>query len=243
MSTRSTAPIARFVGSALLVAAISLFALGGVASAHVVTSINADCYQVTVHFGDFPDAGVGVHIAAAVNGQTTGSDVLITSATSEAHLDISPLTAPLGGTPANIDVDVTWTYLGPQHVHQSLTLTCGSSTTTTQAGTTTTAPAPTTTAPAPTTTAATTTTPSAPATTTTQVRGTTVVATTTPASTTTETIRRQGTTVVGATTTTMPAVAVLPRTGSGSAFPLMFGLSSLIAGALLLVRQRGAEAR
>ena len=243
MRTRSTRPMPRFVGAALLGVAISLFALTGVASAHVVTSINADCYQVTVHFYDFPESGVDVHIAADVNGQVAGTDVLVTSATSQGHLDISPLTAPLGGTPADIDVDVTWTYLGPQHVHQSLTLTCGSSTTTSPAPTTTTTQAPTTTAAAPTTTVVTPTTVSQQATTTTQVRGTTVVATTSPATTTTETIRRQGTTVVANTTTTAPRVAVLPRTGSNPVFPLMFGLSSLIAGALLLVRQRGVASR
>ena len=69
------------VGVPLLVIMISVFGLGGIASAHVVTSITADCYQVTAHFSDFPDTGVVVHIAADVNGQTVGSDVLVTSAT------------------------------------------------------------------------------------------------------------------------------------------------------------------
>ena len=236
MRARSASRIFRIVAAPATVVAVTLFALGGVASAHVVTSINADCYQVTVRFNDFPEAGVQVHIAAGVNGQTISSDALVTGAISEAHLDISAVTATLGGTPANIDVDVTWSYLGPQHAHQTLNLTCGASPTT--SSTTTTAQAPTTTTQAPATTEVVTTTTSQPATTSTEVHGTTVVATTAPASTTTETIRRQGTTVA-ATTTTAPPVATLPRTGSSPVFPLMFGLSSLIAGALILIRQRG----
>jgi len=236
------------VAAPLLVIAISVCALGGIASAHVVTSITADCYQVTVHFADFPDSGVMVHIAADVNGQTISSDVLVTSATSEADVDISAATAALFDTPAHIDVDVTWTYLGPQHAYEALSLTCGTPTTTT------TAPAPTTTAtsatpttvavPATPTTEVSTTTTGPQTTTSTQVHGTTILVTTTtaPATTTTETIRRQGTTVV-ATTTPAPATATLPRTGSNSAFPLTFGLSSLIAGALLLLRQHRTSGR
>jgi LPXTG-motif cell wall-anchored protein len=231
------------VAAPLLGIGISLSALGGVASAHVVTSITADCYQVTVHFYDFPDSGVSVHIAADVNGQPLSTDALVTSATTAAQLDISAATAKLADTPANIEVDVTWSYLGPQHAHESLKLTCGTSTTTSSSTTTTQAPATTAALPATTTsTAVTTTTTGQQVTTSTQVRGTTVVATTVPASTTTETIRRQGTTVV-ATTTTAPAAATLPRTGSTPTFPLVFGLSSLVAGALLLLRQRHAWSR
>jgi len=226
------------IGVPLLAIMISVFTLGGIASAHVVTSITADCYQVTVYFSDFPDTGVVVHIAADVNGQTISNDVLVTSATTEAQVDISAATEALVGTPAHIDVDVTWTYLGPQHAHQTLILTCGSSTTTSSATTTT--QAPTTTAmPATTTTEVTTTTTGPQTTTSTEVHGTTIRNVTT---TTTPTVRRQGTTVV-ATTTTVPGAATLPRTGSNSAFPLMFGLSSLIAGALLLLRQRRASGR
>ncbi len=234
------------VGVPLLVIVVSLYALGGIASAHVVTSITADCYQVTVHFSDFPDNGVVVHIAADVNGQAVGSDVLVTSATSEATVDISAATAALVDTPAHIDVDVTWTFRGPQHVHETLTATCGSPTTATPAttpatqgsATTTTTSAP----PTPTTEVATTTT--APQTTTsTEVHGATTIATTTvPATTTTETVSPQGTTAPP--TTAVPVGAVtLPRTGSNPAFPLMFGLSSLIAGALLLLRGRSASGR
>lgn len=221
---------------------ISLAALGGVASAHVVTSMSADCYQVTVHFNDFPESGVEVHIAADVNGQVISTDRLVTSTTTVAQLDISAATAPLADTPANIDVDVTWNYMGPQHGHETLTLTCGTSTTTSPSTTTTQAPTTTTTEIPTTTTAVTPTTAAQPTTTSTQVRGTTVVATTVPAPTTTGTVSRQGTTVV-ATTTTVPAAGTLPRTGSTPTFPLLFGLSSLVSGALLLIRQRHAWSR
>jgi LPXTG-motif cell wall-anchored protein len=235
-----------FVAVPLLVIAISLFALGGIASAHVVTSITADCYRVTAYFRDFPEAGVMVHIAADVNGQTVGRDVLVTSATSEAQVDISPATAALVGTPAHIDVDVTWTFWGPQHVHETLTATCGGSTTTTSVTTPATQGSPTTTtAVPPTTIAEVTTTTTVPQTTTsTQVHGATTIATTTtaPATTTTETVSPQGNTA--SPTTTVPVGPVtLPRTGSNLAWPLMFGLSSLIAGALLLLRQHRSSGR
>ena len=243
MRMHSARHLLMVVATPLLAIAISVFALGGVASAHVVTSITADCYLVTVHFSNFPEAGVMVHIAADVNGQAVSSDVLVTNTTSEAPLDISAATAALGDTPAHINVDVTWTYLGPQHMHKTLTATCGTTTTTfattpTQAIATTTIPAP------PTTTAPATTTTTVPQpTTSTQVLGTTIIATTTaPPTTTKATVVVQGATVAP-TTTTAPAIATLPFTGSNPAFPLMFGLSSLIAGALLLLRQRRTSDR
>jgi LPXTG-motif cell wall-anchored protein len=243
MIMRSARHILMVVAAPLLAIMISVFALGGTASAHVVTSITADCYLVTAHFSDFPDTGVLVHIAADVNGQTVSSDVLVTNTTSEAHLDISAATAVLVDTPAHIDVDVTWTYLGPQHVHKTLTATCGTPTTTTSNTTPTQAIATTTTPAPPTTTTPATTTPTVPQpTTSTQVLGTTIIATTTaPPTTTKGTVGVQGATV--ASTTTVPAVAALPRTGSNPGFPLMFGLSSLVAGALLLLRQRRTSGR
>jgi len=231
------------VAAPLLGIAISVFALGGIASAHVVTSITADCYGVTVHFSDFPVSGVMVHIAADVNGQTTiSSDVLVTNTTSQAHLDISAATTTLFGTAAHIDVDVTWTYLGPQHVHDTLTATCGTSTTTNQASTTTTTvPAPTTTQ-APATTAVATTTSAVPVTTTTSASTTT----TSPQTTTSIQVHAATTILTTPTaraTTTLPAAVTLPRTGSNTAFPLMCGLSCLIAGTLLLGHQHRAGRR
>jgi len=247
MRTRVVRHMLAAVGAPLLVIAINLFALGGVASAHVVSSINADCYLVTVHFSDFPEAGVMVHVAVDVNGTTLGSDVLVKSASSETNVDISPVTAVLVAGPAHIDVDVTWTFLGSQHVHESLTLTCGTTTTTSSSTTgptiTTAALAPTTTAvlPPATTTGSTSTT-SAASTTSTEVKAATTVASTTTlhAPRTSSTVRVQG---VTATTPTPPGPSTLPRTGSSTGFPLLFGLSALLAGALLVVRHGRAWSR
>ena len=130
-------------------------------------------------------------------------------------------------------------------------------TTTTMPPTTTTMK-PTTTTMATTTTAATTTTTMAPtttvyvapttiATTTTQVEATTVsVPPTTVHHVTTTTAKEvvQGTTIP-TTTTTMPAVVAqqLPFTGSSTAFPVIFGMSCLTAGGLLLLRKRSSLTR
>jgi LPXTG-motif cell wall-anchored protein len=244
MRDRVVTRILALMAVPFLVVAINVLAFGGVASAHVVTSINADCYLVTVHFSDFPEAGVMVHIAVDVNGQSIGSDVVVTSSTSETHVDISPVTAALFAAPAHIDVDVTWTFLGPQHVHQTLTLTCGSTTTTSSTTTTTAAPAPTTTVISPpATTAASTSTTVAETTTSTEVKGVTTIVTTTtsPATTTTNTVRVKG--VSASIPTAQPGAATLPRTGSSPTFPAVFGLSAVLAGALLVLRHGRAWSR
>ena len=247
MRARVVRHMVAVIGAPLLVIAINLFALGGVASAHVVSSINADCYFVTVHFSDFPEAGVMVHIAVEVNGTMLGSDVLVRSASSESSVDISAATAALVATPAHVDVDVTWSFLGPQHVHESVTLTCGTTTTTssstTAPTTSTAAPAPTTTAVSPpATSAVSTSTTSAASTTSTEVKAATTIASTTtsPVPKTSSTVRVQG---VTATTPTPPGPSTLPRTGSSTRFPLLFGLSALLAGALLVVRHGRALSR
>ena len=105
--------------------------------------------------------------------------------------------------------------------------------------TTTTAPTTTTTAATTTTTAPTTTTTTTAPMTTTSIHeqgSTTIVTTTTSPPRTTTTLGQQGNTP----TPTQPTSATgsLPRTGSGTAFPVLFGLSSLAAGALLLLRRR-----
>jgi LPXTG-motif cell wall-anchored protein len=117
---------------------------------------------------------------------------------------------------------------------------CEGTTTTTEATTTTTQPVTTTTAATTTTTEATTTT-TQPVTTTSmrELGSTTIVTTTTVAPTTT--LKEQGSTVPP--TTQPPAPAQLPRTGSSTTFPLIFGLSSLAAGSLLLVRKPRAWSR
>ena len=87
------------------------------------------------------------------------------------------------------------------------------------------------------------TTTSAPPETTTslEVLGSTTVPATTTAPTTTAapttTVREQGSTVP-ASTTTAPAVATLPRTGTTTGPPVIFGLGALIAGAFLSLKRR-----
>jgi LPXTG-motif cell wall-anchored protein len=191
--------------------AAGMFVFSGTASAHQVTSIEVDCYLMTAHFSDFPDDGVVVHMAATVNGQTpVGRDVLVTSETTVATLDIADATAGLYG-PLTIEADITWRYEGPQHVHETITVTCASPTTTQSTTTTTTAPATTTTL---------------------GVQGSTSTVPTTGGA---------STTVAGVSTTPTSAAAptsTLPRTGSDSTFPAIFGLSALAAGVLALRRRR-----
>jgi len=103
----------------------------GVASAHHVDGINVSCDYVTVNFKDFPSAGVNVHIAAAIEGHgDLATDVLVHDEMS-AQLDITSATSALAGATAEVDVDVTWTFEGDQHVNDTFTVTCGSATTTT----------------------------------------------------------------------------------------------------------------
>ena len=117
---------------------VGMFAWTGTASAHNVSNIDADCTHVTVHFNNFPDAGVMVHIVAAVEGHAAiSTDVLVKNDMS-ADVNISAATGLLFGASADVDVDVTWTLNGAQHEHEKLTVTCGSSTTTTKQATTTT---------------------------------------------------------------------------------------------------------
>jgi LPXTG-motif cell wall-anchored protein len=190
-----------------------LFVFSGPASAHQVTSIDVDCYLMTAHFSDFPDDGVVVHMAATVNGQApVGRDVLVTSETTEATLDISDATSGLYG-PLTIAADITWRYEGPQHVHETITVTCAQPTTTTTTPPTTTA---------------------APTTTTTLggLGSTSTVPTTGPAT---------STTAAGVSTTPTSGAAptsTLPRTGSDATFPAVFGLSAIAAGVLALRRRR-----
>jgi LPXTG-motif cell wall-anchored protein len=131
---------------------------------------------------------------------------------------------------------------------------CGCTTTTTEATTTTTQPVTTTTEATTTTTQpeettttqpVETTTTTMPTTTSTQVEGTTTIVTTT-------TLGHQGSTVpttqpptTQAPTTTQapPIQGELPHTGSGIAFPVIFGLGSLILGGVFAFRKRGAWTR
>jgi len=115
----------------LLALFVVAFGWSGVASAHFVSGIDVNCDHVTVNFAQFPSEGVTVHIAATVEGQgTLATDVLVQGDMS-AQLNISSATSALAGASANLEVDATWTFEGPQHVHEAFSVTCGSSTSTT----------------------------------------------------------------------------------------------------------------
>jgi hypothetical protein len=106
--------------------------LASAASAHDVTGVTATCSTVTVHFVDFPTAGVPVHIIVQVGAEPAiVDDVTVNSTTTDVGVDISAATAGLGGVTTAVDVDVTWTNYGPQHVHDTTSVTCGGATTTT----------------------------------------------------------------------------------------------------------------
>jgi LPXTG-motif cell wall-anchored protein len=117
---------------------------------------------------------------------------------------------------------------------------CGCTTTTTMPTTTTTESTTTTTEATTTTTEATTTT-TEPTTTSTESLGSTTIVTTT-------TLGHQGsttpTTAKSTTTVTPPPVeGELPFTGSGTSIPVIFGIGSLLVGAALAFRKRGAWTR
>jgi len=135
---------------------LSMFAWTDAASAHEVTSMSATCSTVTVNFSGFPSDGVMVHIAATVEGHGSVSTDTLVKGAMTGTLDISGNTSALFGASAAVDVDVTWTFQGAQHAHETLHVTCGSATTTTTHATTTTTHATTTTVGATTTTAPTT---------------------------------------------------------------------------------------
>jgi LPXTG-motif cell wall-anchored protein len=117
------------------------------------------------------------------------------------------------------------------------------------ASSTTTTPAPTTTAPESTTTAAPTTTAPESTTTTIVVEGSTTfpVFTVPPTSPPTTPPGEATTTLVGQGTTTTvvptPISGSLPRTGGGMGFPIVFGLSLVAGGVMLVLRRRGAWSR
>jgi hypothetical protein len=142
-----------------LMAAVSGIALAGIgvfatsASAHEVTGVDVTCTTATVHFAEFPNVAVPVHIVVQVGAEPAIVDDVNVDAT------------------APVDIDVTWTNFGAQHVHSSTTVTCGTATTTSTTIESTTTMATTTT------TAATTTTTTMPRTTTTTIPPTTTTTT------------------------------------------------------------------
>ena len=118
-------------GIGIIIAGV-LVALSGPAFAHEVTGIDVDCTNVTVHWSGFPDAGVSVHIAAEVEGiGSTSTDVMVDHNSTQTQLSIAALTSQLNGASGTVNVDVTWTFQGPQHVQATEHVTCGTAPTTT----------------------------------------------------------------------------------------------------------------
>jgi hypothetical protein len=233
--------IRRLVGGLAAVCGLWFVLAGfaGPASAHDVTNITANCDTVTVFFTGFPESGVTVHIAATVQGHGSAStDVFVNNTTTSATLNIASATDDMFGATANVDVDVTWTFQGPQHVHDMASVTCGEATTTTTtqpATTTTTAPATTTT----------TTTIAGESTTTTTVVGVQGETTSTTAATAvvsageaTNGPTTGGAVVSPAATGTSGGSSSLPFTGSATAPLALTGLTALAAGAGLWATQR-----
>jgi hypothetical protein len=223
-------------GAAIVVAGV-LVAFGAPAFGHEVTGIDVDCTNVTVHWSGFPDAGVSVHIAADVEGiGSTSTDVMVNHNSSQTQLNISALTDQLHGASGTVDVDVTWTFEGPQHVSATEHVTCGTApttTTTVHVGESTTIPPTTTTTTMP------------ESTTTTSTTSTTVSA---GASTTTSTVFTGGQIVTPTTISVSPAEAVntsaavsptgttngsLPFTGTNP-WLIVLGLGMSVSGAALV---------
>lgn len=207
--------LALFAMSAVA-AAIALVPMTA-ASAHEVTDITASCDTVTVYFSGFPTTGVTVHIAAAVEGhETRGADVFVDNTTTQKQLDIASATSALEGTSANVDVDVTWTFEGPQHVHKSFPMTCGTATTSTSVAEV-----------------------SGATSSTTATTGTSAVE---GASATTSTTR---VTVLGAAVNASPtgtSSGSLPMTGSATLPLAVFALAAIAAGTVLVAgRRRGTS--
>lgn len=143
------------IGSALL-AVTFIVAFATAASAHDVTGVSATCSTLTVHFHDFPNPGVPVHIVVQVGAAPViTQDDVVSAGTGDVGVDISAATAGLAGATAAVVVDVTWTNFGAQHVHDTTSVTCGTSTTSTMKATTSTTRSTTTTMPKTTTTSTT----------------------------------------------------------------------------------------
>jgi hypothetical protein len=113
---------------------VASVALALPASGHEVTGASANCDHVTIGWTGFPEAGVPVHIAVQVGGVgSTSADVVVSQSTTQTNVSISSLTSQMHGETADVDVDITWTFSGPQHVHRTIPVMCGTATTTTQA--------------------------------------------------------------------------------------------------------------
>lgn len=129
-AARSTAGRARrslvAVVGGLVVVAAALVGMSVPASAHDA-SIFVDCQEVFVGFTGFPAEAIPVHIAVEVVGVgSKSSDVMVDQHTTEKKVDISDLTASVQG-PIVVNVDVTWTFEGPQQRQKTANLVCNES--------------------------------------------------------------------------------------------------------------------
>jgi hypothetical protein len=229
-----------------------VFGVATAASAHDVSGITASCNDVTVHFVDFPEEGVVVHIAATVEGHATLSSDAVVKSDMTTKVNIASATSTLAGATAAVNVDVTWTFQGAQHVHATLHVTCGethhcgcATTTTTHATTTTTTAKATST----TTTIAggTVTTEPAGGSTSSTVGGSTDTTSTSVSAEVVTGSNGSGSGdngVVGATATnggitpTANRTGSLPFTGTATVPLLILGLASVGAGSAMVIRSR-----
>jgi hypothetical protein len=110
----------------MVVVAASLVAMSVPASGHDA-SIFVDCHEVFVGFTGFPADAIPVHIAVQVGDVGSKSaDVMVDQHTTEKKVDISDLTASVHGA-ITVDVDVTWTFEGPQERQKTANLECNES--------------------------------------------------------------------------------------------------------------------
>jgi hypothetical protein len=242
--SRSKRRFLAVMGTMIAALTVSLFAWAGVASANRVSDVEANCSEVTVHFVDFPAAGITVHIAATVQGQAPlATDVLVKNDES-ATLDISSATSGLFGASATVDVDVTWAYFGTRHLERSFSVTCGSTTTTSVQVSPTTATTSTTSTTSTSTTSTTSTTVGGQGGTTTTVAGSGGTTSTTVES---GTVVPNGSgphdsvNVLGESVSADNSTGSLPFTGSSTPVELGIGLGLLTVGTAVLARARRAS--
>jgi LPXTG-motif cell wall-anchored protein len=227
LSRRSGAQVVLGVGAV----AVASIALALPASGHEVTGVSANCDHVTIEWTGFPEAGVPVHIAVQVGAVgSTSADVVVSQITTQTNVSISSLTSQMHGESADVDVDITWTFSGPQHVHRTISVMCGTATTTSQAESV----SSTTTSTVGGLNETTTTLAGAGSTTTIVVSGAGETSTTTVAGVSGPNETPNG--AVSATGASSPAS--LPVTGSATTVLLLLGLACVLGGATIVLAPR-----
>jgi LPXTG-motif cell wall-anchored protein len=235
----------------LAVAAVSVFALpAGANTGHVATAQTCHTWSASVTLDNNVEADFFVEVATTIPGTTGIVDAHYDTTAKNGTTQIWEATgpAPASGT-------VTLTILYPNRTVDSTTSAsldtlngCTASTmvppsSTTLPPSTTESLSPPTAIGAPTTSIGgpgpSTPTPNANGQTTASVAVSPVSATTPPSAGAASTVANQGGSVATTTTATRPlAAGTLPRTGTGTVFPALFGLCCLTAGMLLALRYR-----